>query len=270
MPPLELPRYAPIIDVNVHLSRWPFRRLPDDEPERLAKRLRDQGVASALASSFDGLLHLDLGEVNRRLVDACASKGQGVLTPVGAVNLALPNWESEVRWCARTPEVVGVRLWPGYHDVGLDDPRFDDLCAACAEESLLLQLVMRLEDARTEHPRFRSRKVELAALPDLLRRHPRLRVILLNPGKDVSAEAAGKLAQAGNLYFDIGMIEGTGAIGLRRYLTPALAERLLFGSHSPFFYFAATTLRLHECQPKERDLKGILHANARRLLDRPR
>ena len=34
-----------IIDVNVNLSRWPFRRLPCDELPKLVERLRAAGVS---------------------------------------------------------------------------------------------------------------------------------------------------------------------------------------------------------------------------------
>ena len=44
-----------IIDTNVHLSRWPFRRLAGDEPAELVAKLRKHNVTQAWAGSFDGI-----------------------------------------------------------------------------------------------------------------------------------------------------------------------------------------------------------------------
>jgi len=81
-----------MIDVNVSLSHWPFRRLPDDEPERLAARLRSLGVVEAWAGNFDALLHRDFEAVNARTAELCGRFGDGLFQPVGALDPTLPDW----------------------------------------------------------------------------------------------------------------------------------------------------------------------------------
>ena len=53
-----------IIDTNVYLSRWPFRRVDGDEPANLMAKLRQRHVVQAWAGSFDGMLHRDTAGVN--------------------------------------------------------------------------------------------------------------------------------------------------------------------------------------------------------------
>ena len=46
--------FAGILDTNVNLFRWPFRRLPLDETEKLVAKMRALGITKALAGSFEG------------------------------------------------------------------------------------------------------------------------------------------------------------------------------------------------------------------------
>ena len=61
-----------MIDTNVSLFQWPFRRLPLDETELLIEKLRWLGITEAWAGSFEGVLHRDVTGVNKRLAEACS------------------------------------------------------------------------------------------------------------------------------------------------------------------------------------------------------
>jgi hypothetical protein len=58
-----------IIDTNVHLFRWPFRRLKHDRTEALARKLAGHRITQAWAGSFEAVLHKQLDEANRRLAE---------------------------------------------------------------------------------------------------------------------------------------------------------------------------------------------------------
>ena len=90
----------PLIDTNVHLSRWPFRRVANDDTAGLARKLKQLKITEAWAGSFDALLHRDLSAVNERLIEECHRHGEGILKPFGSVNLSLPDWEEDARRCA--------------------------------------------------------------------------------------------------------------------------------------------------------------------------
>src|SRR5436305_482565 len=85
--PQRLRADASLIDTNVTLSRWPYRRLPLEETGKLVEKLRKNGVTEVWAGSFDGLLHKDLASVNSRLADECGRHGQRTLKPFGSINL---------------------------------------------------------------------------------------------------------------------------------------------------------------------------------------
>src|SRR5262245_35041487 len=55
-----------IIDCNVHLFDWPFRKLKYASTEALAAKLRKHRITKAWAGSFEGVLHSQFDAANRR------------------------------------------------------------------------------------------------------------------------------------------------------------------------------------------------------------
>ncbi len=252
-----------MIDVNVSLSRWPFRRLPDDETPRLVSRLKSAGVTHAFAGSFDALLHKDVAAVNSRLFDECNTHGDGLLLPFGCVNPMLPDWREDVRRCHETHHMRGIRLHPNYHGYTLDQPEFAELLALASQHKLIVQLSLMLEDERTQHPLMQVPAVDTSPLPEVLKQHPNLPLILLNSGRSLHGEALTQLANSGNVYFDIAMQESVGGLTKLTKLVPH--ERILFGSHAPFFYHDSATLKLQESNLGETISQAIAFGNASQL-----
>lgn len=232
-----------MIDTNVYLSRWPFRRLRGDDAPELVAMLRRAGVTQAWAGSFDALLHKDVEGVNARLAEECRRHGPGFLLPFGTVNVSLPDWEEDLRRCHEVHRMPGLRLHPNYHGYGLDSPDFLKLLRGAAERGLLVQVAVRMDDERTQHPLVRVPPLDPAPLAALS--VPGLRLMLLN----ASAPPAG-------LPFEIATIEKAG--GLARLGI----ERACFGSFAPFFILESALLKLRESAVDV----AALDANAERLL----
>lgn len=235
-----------MIDTNVYLSRWPFRRLRGDETPELAAMLRRAGVTQAWAGSFDALLHKDVAGSNARLAEECRRHGEGLLLPFGTVNPTLPDWEEDLRRCAEVHRMPGIRLHPNYHGYGLDHPDFWKLLQAAAGRGLLVQVALKMEDDRTQHPLLRVPTLEAALLskPEV----PGLRLMALNAFRSPPAP----------LNYDIAMIEGVAGLSRFGY------ERACFGSYAPFFILESALLKLRESAVDV----AVLDANARRLLGR--
>ena len=249
-----------LVDTNVTLSRWPGRRLPLDEARALVSKLRSQGVTQAWAGSFDGLLYKDMAGVNSRLAAECRREGSGLLVPFGSINPTLPDWEDDLRRCHEEHRMPGIRLHPNYHRYPLDDPRFARLLDLAAERKMIVQLVPAMEDERTQHPLMQAPQVDLKPLPALLNDRPNLRVVLLNWFRAVRGEQLVKLAGAGQVFFDVAMVEGVG--GIANLLKVLPADRVVFGSYAPFFYFESALLKLQESPLSAGQLAGIRAGNA--------
>jgi hypothetical protein len=232
-----------VIDTNVYLSRWPFRRLRGDDTPELVAMLRRAGITQAWAGSFDALLHKDIGGVNARLAEDCRRHGDGLLVPFGTVNPTLPDWEEDVRRCHEVHKMPGIRLHPNYHGYTLEDLRFQQVLAHAQERTLVVQIAFRMEDVRTQHPLLQVPDVNPAPLATI--KAPGLRLMLLNLSKP-----------APGLPFDIAMIER--AAGVANVGT----ERACFGSYAPFFILESALLKLRESAV---DI-ATLDANASKLL----
>jgi hypothetical protein len=256
----------PLVDVNIWLSRWPTRRLPLDNTERLAARLRSRGVTRAWAGSFDGLLHKDIGAVNTRLCFECRRHGQGILSPFGTINPKLPDWREELRRCQEEHRMRGIRLHPNYHGYKLDDPELYELLGMAATRGLIVQLVAGMEDERMQHALMRVPNVDLSPLPAMLALVPRIKLVLLNWPRAVKPELHAKLAKSNQVWFDVAMVEGVG--GIERLLESVPEGRVLFGSHAPFYYFEAALLKLKESFLSGRQSRKIAGQNALEIMER--
>ena len=256
-----------MIDVNVYLSRWPFRRLPHDDTDKLVAKLRSKGVSRVWAGSFDALLHKDVSAVNTRLALTC-KQHDGFIIPFGCVNPKLPDWQEDLRRCCKTHGMPGLRLHPNYHGYGLDDPAFVELLDKAAQNGLIVQIAIMMEDERTQHSLVQVPPVDATPLLNLLRERKslkELRLVILNGQRALRGEALSNLADAGNVYFDFAMQEGVG--GLEKLSKHVPIDRILFGSYSPFFYFESAELKLRESRLGGLANQSLTTKNAEKLLE---
>ena len=257
------PSLSILIDTHVYLGRWPFRRLPLDETAALVAKLRGQGVRQAWAGSFDALLHKDITEVNAHLASECHKFGEGILVPIGALDPMQSDWEEDLRRCADEHHMPGIRLHPNYHGYKLSDPVFERVLKLADERGLFVQIAVIMEDERTIHPLVNVPPTDTAPLPALARKFPRIRLQLLNAFRTVHAVALIELASAG-VRFEIAMLEGAAGVG--NLLAQIDADRLLFGSYAPFFYFESAWLKLQESALTAAQTMAISEGNARQFL----
>ena len=252
-----------IVDVNVNLSRWPFRRLPFDQTARLVAKLRENEITEAWAGSFDGLLHRDVSAVNTSLAAECRKFGDGLLRAVGTVNPMLPDWREDLRRCHEELGMHAIRINPNYHSYHLGEAACDELFRSAGERGMIVQLVLKMEDVRTHHPLMQVPTVDVTPLATLVGKHPELRLIVMNNHGTIRGDAAARLVDTGKVYFEISHAEQVGA--LEKLVKQVTYERLLFGSHFPFFNLEASLFKFRESQLGGFMVEAIQQGNAKRL-----
>ncbi|MBI4902626.1 MAG: metal-dependent hydrolase [Acidobacteria bacterium] len=243
-----------ILDTNVSLSRYPFRRLPLDETPKLVAKLKQHKVTRALAGSFDAMLHHDLGAVNERTARECKEYGGGILAPVGCVDPTQPDWREELRRCHEAYRMTAIRLHPNYHGYTLADSAARELFADAARRKLLVQIPLEMEDERTLHPRLKVAPVDWRPCAELAAVGPTLRLQILNCRLFPAIKAK-------NVWFDFSMTEGVH--GIRRLTDSVGTSQVVFGSHAPFYYWESALLKVTE---SGLDAAALCETNARRML----
>jgi len=264
-----------IIDTNVNLLEFPFRKLKYGNTSSLVEKLRKHRIRQAWAGSFEALLHKNINGVNTRLTDECRNHGEGMLLPFGTVNLAWPDWEEDVRRCHEVFKMPGIRLYPTYQSFDLDHPDFVGLLQQTSRRNLILQVVGDMEDSRTVHPIVAVRNLNIDALVDALKKVPEAKVQLLYWNHKADGRRLEKVISKTNVLLDTCRIESTGGIG--RLIEgnpwpgfgidkPLPAHRLLFGSHAPYFPVEANILKLFESPLTLGQMQAIMVENAQSLL----
>lgn len=253
-----------MIDVNVAFGPYPFRDLPDGAPHTLVQTLRSAGITQAWTCSLEALLHQNLGAVNARLAQTCREVAPVFCLPCGAINPAAPGWQTDLQRCVTEHGMSVIRLFPSYHGYDFQAPEFAELLQRAQQSGLVVQIVWRVEDERTEHPLIKPTPLTAAALLERVRELPTVKLMLLNSSRDVPATALEPLLQTGRVTCDLANLEGVG--GIERWLVRHPTDRLVFGSYAPVFVPAAAVGKLQESELPQPLLAAITRTNAEQLL----
>ncbi|APZ94855.1 amidohydrolase family protein [Fuerstiella marisgermanici] len=254
-------RVEGVIDTNVSLFAWPFRRLPLDSTTKLMQKLRSLNVSQVWAGSFEGLLHRDIAAVNQRLAAECRPHAD--MVPVGSINLALPGWPDDLQRCAGEHQMKVIRLHPNYHGYTLLDTEFTELLQLAQDASLIVQIVVAMEDGRTQHPQLQVPDTDVQPLLTLKKKYPNVRIQLLN--HRLRSPLLTQLAGLPNIYFDTARVDGTDAVP---QLVKAVPKgRVLYGSHAPLLIPEAAMIRVHESgRLVDEQLRAVYTDNASNVL----
>jgi len=101
-------------------------------------------------------------------------------------------------------------------------------------------------------------------LLELLPKFPGLKIVLLNSQRSLLSPLTTQLTKAGSVYYDFAMLEGLGGLG--KFIREVPYQRLLFGSHFPFFYLESSQLKLKESDLGETIRAAIEVGNAEKLI----
>jgi predicted TIM-barrel fold metal-dependent hydrolase len=169
----------------------------------------------------------------------------------------------------------GIRIYPGYQPFDLDHPGMESLVKMTAERGLVLQVVFGMEDPRVHHPIINVGPVTFGPLLQAVKRTPNAKVELLHFSGSSQGQDLSDFMREPDTFMDISRLEGNGAVGRMIGSITGLPsarvpiDRIVFGSHAPYFPLETAILKLVESPLDVQQLQAIMQGNARRLLPRP-
>ena len=228
-----------IVDTSVFCGHWPFRKLPSTTPQALKAHLQSFGVRQAWVGSAEAVLYPDPMEANELLLRDIT--GDEYFLPVAIINPTLATWRRDAMLCLERWRCRAIKVVPNYHGYPLADriqPPVVDLLHLAQDANVPVCVQMRMMDERTHHPLMRVPGVPAKELVELASRYRESR--LLACGAYLSELPT--LARAPNVWAEVSLVEG--GRSLWGAIDSLGANRVVFGSHSPFQYFEAMAAKL--------------------------
>ncbi|MFV0338776.1 MAG: amidohydrolase family protein [Chthoniobacterales bacterium] len=244
-----------LVDTNVSYGFWPWMDFSDFSAEKLIEHLAAKGTDEAWISSVESILFPDPDVPDARLFSAFRNFPN--VTPIKTLNPLLGNWRESLKRAVEKMGAKAVRILPSYHQYSLLDLPIEQFVSVLIECKIPLILTLRVEDERNQYPLMQvpTPSAELVVL--LATRYPELKILITGA---TASEARSILTMTTNVFCEISFIEPGG--GLADFLKTAPAERLLFGSHTPFFYTQAAVNKLCNAEIDTSTQNRIGHENA--------
>ncbi len=239
------------VDMCAFLGRWPFRPIRGTAAG-LARVMKENHIARAVVSPFEGLFYADPEPANEELLRAIQGRRQLWAAPV--VNLRVPDWREQMRRLARCCQVRAFRLAPTFHGYEIA------LCAEAAREAAglgrALIVQVRLEDERHHPPILDLPPASVEEIVEATAGVPGARIVVSAAHLPEVLETAAQAKRRRNLWFDLSHFDGLDCV--RDACRAVGAGRLAFSTAWPFFYARAAVLKVEEAGLSAREDEALL------------
>ena len=253
-----------MIDVNLYVGEYPFRRLPSTHGEDVLALLKEIGAARAIATSFYSIFYKDNLDGLRKSLDETPEVGRQLFF-WAVINPTFPGWEADAHAALDLPGVIGLRLFPMYHHYSPLDPPVLRLMALAAERDVPVNLSHRLVDERLHHWLLNVRAVELDELAYLVKQATATRLVLSHLYLSEFPQLLPAIREHPTALLDIGNAKPT-IMWVEQLCEQVEPNRLVVGTGAPLYYHGGVLLCLQEARLPEVVRQAILHDNAARLL----
>lgn len=247
-----------LIDTHVSFGRWPWQDFSALTPDSLVASLKAEGIAEAWISAVDSIFFPDPDVPDTRLL--AAFRPYPGVTPVKTMNPLLGNWRESLKKAVESDGFRLVRILPSYHLYDLIDRPALEFATVLAGYRIPLLIPVRVEDERNQYPLLRVPTLPPDHIAHFAALHAGLKILALGA---TATEIPSLIAGNTNVLCDIAFAEREDT--LKNLTASVPCERLVFGSHTPFFYTRAAVRKLLAAGIDGETRQLIACGNARRF-----
>lgn len=257
-----------IIDSNVLIGNWPFRRLPYTDPGELRKVLSDEGITRAIAGSLNAVFFRDVQDGNEMLYKA-VDRHRDFFTPAATINPTYALWEKDYKQ-AIEEGAAALRIYPEYQNWDILDHSAFELYEACRKDKLPIILTAEIEDIRQRHFMDNPRDWLGGEVRQLIEHIDGLKILVVNARADRMREIALTLPsqKRKQVFFDISAVWGPFVDDIALCVNQIGAAQFVFGSHASLKTPETAVMKLKISQITEQDKKQIFTENIKQIMPR--
>ena len=231
---------------------------------KILAALKEYGISGALAVNTHGLFYRDVQNANIELAQWIA--GNPFFTGCASINPAYPQWEKDLRVCVEELGFRAVRLTPLYHNYDADGELMDEAVNAAEALDIAVLIPQRIMDVRQRHHLDVGNIVLPQTVFSLARRHPGCRIVCTETL--IVDEDLPEIAPLKNLYIETSRQLSCFTGIFRRIVETIGAERMIFGSGSPFKEVLPSVIKMMDAGFSEDEFEKIACENSKKLLER--
>ncbi len=253
-----------IIDANVYLGEWPFRKMRYNSIHGLMALMNRCGIDKAVISPLEGVFYhaKNLSAVNTGLATIIKENPDRWI-PFYTINPGFPCWQDDLDYCKEDLKAEGIRLYPNYHGYSINSKQASDLIESSGRKGLPVNISVRFEDERVHHPLVKVPPIPIEELGEAISSFPNATFILSGIRLSEIETLKNKYKELKNYYIEISYIQ-TPFRCFERLVDLVGAEYVLFGTGMPYWYPEAALLKVKTGLVNDEVKKRVLGIN---LLD---
>ena len=282
-----------LIDVNTFVGHWPFYNLPYNTCSDLLESMNKFGVDLAVVTNINGIFYKNTQSANEELYNELKSKRsfRNRLIPFAVINPTYPDWKYDFEICYRKLGMMGVRIYPQYHDYNITDSRCVELVKMARDRDIPVAITLRIVDKRQRSWLDIDGGLSWMDIASLVKKVPDAKYMFMNkyrafsirnePSESdnktdtyhgglrgdsrITDEAINDFKKS-NIVFDTG---GKGTTKLLQLIELFGKTKFAFGSHFPFLDCLCGRLRIDTLKEEEADeaTKELFRSgNAKRII----